>query len=242
MTNYIIIDDEPLAHQLIEKFCGMLPHLQLQKNCYDAFEAMEFLHQNRVELIFLDINMPKLNGFELLRTLTDSPKVIVTSAYQEFALEGYELGVVDYLVKPFSFERFVKAVNKAISVQNNSIKNTPSTSSSTPNLKNTESKGNSFFVKGDKKYHQINPEKLLFVEAYGNYSKLFLEEEMIICNEKISDLETILSKTHFLRVHKSFIVALEKVKTIEGNQILLENTTIPIGQTYRQKIQKLLEK
>ncbi|WP_375560471.1 LytR/AlgR family response regulator transcription factor [Bernardetia sp. OM2101] len=239
MTNYIIIDDEPLAHQLIEKFCGMLPHLQLQKNCYDAFQAMEFLHKNNVELIFLDINMPKLNGFELLRTLANSPKVIVTSAYQEFALEGYELGVVDYLVKPFSFERFVKAVNKAISVQNNSIKNVlfPPT-----NLESTESKGDSFFVKGDKKHHQINPEKLLYVEAYGNYSKLFLEEEMIICNEKISDLETILSEKYFLRVHKSFIVALEKVKTIEGNQIFLENTVVPIGQTYRQKIQKLLEK
>ena len=239
MTNYIIIDDEPLAHQLIEKFCGMLPHLQLQKNCYDAFQAMEFLHKNRVELIFLDINMPKLNGFELLRTLTNSPKVIVTSAYQEFALEGYELGVVDYLVKPFSFERFVKAVNKAISVQNNSIKNV---SSSTTNLENTNSKGDSFFVKGDKKHYQINPEKLLYVEAYGNYSKLFLEEEMIICNEKISDLENILSEKYFLRVHKSFIICLEKVKTIEGNQIFFENTVIPIGQTYRQKIQKLLEK
>ncbi|WP_338813494.1 response regulator transcription factor [Bernardetia sp. Wsw4-3y2] len=239
MTNYIIIDDEPLAHQLIEKFCGMLPHLQLQKNCYDAFQAMEFLHQNNVELIFLDINMPKINGFELLRTLTNSPKVIVTSAYQEFALEGYELGVVDYLVKPFSFERFVKAVNKAISVQNNSIKNVLPLLT---NLENTESKGDSFFVKGDKKYHQINPEKLLYVEAYGNYSKLFLEEEMIICNEKISDLEVILSRKYFLRVHKSFIVALEKVKTIEGNQIFLENTVVPIGQTYRQKIQKLLEK
>ncbi|WP_338791847.1 response regulator transcription factor [Bernardetia sp. MNP-M8] len=239
MTNYIIIDDEPLAHQLIEKFCGMLPHLQLQKNCYDAFQAMEFLHQNNVELIFLDINMPKINGFELLRTLTNSPKVIVTSAYQEFALEGYELGVVDYLVKPFSFERFVKAVNKAISVQNNSIKNVLPLLT---NLENTESKGDSFFVKGDKKHHQINPEKLLYVEAYGNYSKLFLEEEMIICNEKISDLEVILSRKYFLRVHKSFIVALEKVKTIEGNQIFLENTVVPIGQTYRQKIQKLLEK
>ncbi len=239
MTNYIIIDDEPLAHQLIEKFCEMLPHLHLQKNCYDAFEAMEFLNKNRVELIFLDINMPKLNGFELLRTLTHSPKVIVTTAYQEFALEGYELGVVDYLVKPFSFERFVKAVNKAISVQNDSIKNTVLSDLS---LKNIESKGDSFFVKGDKKHHQINPEKLLFIEAYGNYSKLFLEEEMIICNEKISDLEIILSKTHFLRVHKSFIVALEKVKTIEGNQIFLENTVVPIGQTYRQKIQKLLDK
>lgn len=239
MTNYIIIDDEPLAHQLIEKFCKMLPHLHLQKNCYDAFEAMEFLNKSTVELIFLDINMPKLNGFELLRTLTYSPKVIVTTAYQEFALEGYELGVVDYLIKPFSFERFVKAINKAISIQNNSTKNT---ASSNLTLKNADTKGEPFFVKGDKKHYQINPERLLYVEAYGNYSKLFLEDEMIICNEKISDLEISLSQTHFLRVHKSFIVALEKVKMIEGNQIFLENTIIPIGQTYRQKIQKLLEK
>ncbi len=228
MITYIIVDDEPLAHELIEEFCGMLPHLQLKKKCYSALEAMHFLNGESVDLMFLDLNMPKLKGFDFLRTLTHPPKVIVTTAYKEFALEGYELNVADYLLKPFSFERLVKAVNKAISSQSSQT-----TAVSVPVV------AQRFFVKGDKKYHQIVSDDLLFIEAYGNYTKLFFKSEMIVSHEKISEYESLLPSANFLRVHKSFIVALDKIKQIEGNRIWIEDHKIPVGQTYKSLVSKL---
>jgi DNA-binding LytR/AlgR family response regulator len=146
MIKYIIVDDEPLAHELIEGFCEILPHLQLEKHCYDAMEAIQFLNYNQVDLMFLDLNMPKLSGFDFLRTLSKPPKVIITTAYKEFALDGYELDIADYLLKPFSFERFLKAVNKAIgdNAQNTTQENNTETTT-TPQAVNKR-----FYVKGDK--------------------------------------------------------------------------------------------
>ncbi len=230
MIKYIIVDDEPLAHDVIEEFCGMLPHLELQKNCYNAMEAMQYLNQSKVDLMFLDLNMPKLKGFEFLRTLVDPPKVIVTSAYKEFALEGYELNVVDYLVKPFGFERFVKAVNKAIEAP---------TSQNSPES-NAVSAEHRFFVKGDKQYHQINSNEIMLVEAYGNYTKLILKNETIISHEKISHYEETLPSGDFLRVHKSFIVALQHINRIEGNRIFIGDHQVPIGQTYKSSVNRLI--
>jgi DNA-binding LytR/AlgR family response regulator len=227
MISYLIVDDEPLAHEIIEEFCGMLPHLQLKKNCYNALEAMQFLNGDTVDIMFLDLNMPRLKGFDFLKTLTNPPKVIVTTAYQEFALEGYELNVADYLLKPFSFDRMVKAINKAIAPK-----------SETKNTTITQDKRR-FFVKGDKKYHQVASDEILYIEAYGNYTKLVLKSETIISHEKISYYETLFSKEEFLRVHKSFMVALDKINLIEGNRILIEEHQIPIGQTYRSLISKL---
>jgi len=231
MLKYIIIDDEPLAHEIIEEFCSMLPHLQLEQNCYNAMEAMQFLNENSVDFMFLDINMPKLRGLDFLKTLTKPPKTIITTAYKEHALEGYELNVVDYLLKPFSFDRLVKAVNKISETQTSKtiIKEVSSISDTTTR----------FFVKGDKKHHQIDLNDLLYIEAYGNYTKLFLNDEMIVSHEKISHYETILTNGNFLRVHKSFIVAMDKIKLIEGNRIKINEHKIPIGQTYKTKVNKL---
>ena len=232
MLKYIIIDDEPLAHEVIEEFCSMLPHLQLEKNCYNALEAMQFLNENTVDFMFLDINMPKLRGLDFLKTLTKPPKTIITTAYKEHALEGFELNVVDYILKPFSFDRLVKAVNKVSETQTTKtiIKEVSSSTDSTTR----------FFVKGDKKHHQIDLNDLLYIEAYGNYTKLYLKDEMIVSHEKISHYEDLLDTTNFLRVHKSFIVAIDKIKFIEGNRILINEHKIPIGQTYKSSINKLL--
>ena len=232
MMKYIIVDDEPLAHEVIEEFCSMLPHLQLEKNCYNAIEAMQFLNENTIDFMFLDINMPKLRGLDFLKTLTKPPKTIVTTAYKEHALEGFELNVVDYILKPFSFDRLVKAVNKVSETQTTKtiIKDVPSSTDNTTR----------FFVKGDKKHHQIDLNDLLYIEAYGNYTKLFLKDEMIVSHEKISHYEDLLSTSNFLRVHKSFIVAIDKIKFIEGNRILINEHKIPIGQTYKSSINKLL--
>lgn len=230
MIKYIIVDDEPLAHELIEEFCSMLPHLKLEKHCYNAMEAMQFLNSNNVDFMFLDINMPKLKGLDFLKTLSNPPKTIITTAYKEHALEGFELNVVDYLLKPISFERLVKAINK---VDQTEQKTTVIKEIST--LEST----NRFFIKGDKKYHQIASDDILYIEAYGNYTKLFFKDDMILSHEKISIFEDFLPESDFLRVHKSFIVAVNKIKLIEGNRIHIETYKIPIGQTYKSRISRL---
>ena len=231
MLKYIIIDDEPLAHEIIEEFCGMLPHVQLEKNCYNAMEAMQYLNENRVDFMFLDINMPKLRGLDFLKTLTNPPKTIITTAYKEHALEGFELNVVDYILKPFSFDRLVKAVNK--------VSESQTTKTIIKELEGSRDQSKRIFVKGDKKYHQIDLNDLLYIEAFGNYTKMFLKEEMIVIHEKISHYDEMLSPFRFLRVHKSFIVAIDKIKFIEGNRILIDDHKIPIGQTYKSNINKL---
>jgi len=228
MTKYCIIDDEPIAHRIIEGYCENLPHLQKIGNCYDAFEAMKLLNNISVDLIFLDINMPRLTGFELLKTLINPPKVIVTSAHKEFALEGYDLNISDYLLKPFTFQRFIQAVNKAVD------KNRPN-----PIKSSSDNESLRFFLKGDKKHHQIHSDDILYIEAYGNYSKVYLREEMITSHEKISSLEGFLPKDNFLRVHKSFIVSSDKINLIEGNRIKIGAHMIPIGLTYKYNLKHL---
>ena len=225
---YCIIDDEPIAHRIIEGYCENLPFLQKEGNCYNAFEAMQILKSHQIDLLFLDINMPKVSGLELLKMINPKPKVIVTSAHKEFALEGFELDVSDYLLKPFSFERFLKAINKVMDI--------PKSESTARN------DSTSFFLKGDKKLHQIHTNDVLFVEAYGNYCKVFLEEEIVVTHAKISELESMLSGYSFLRVHKSFIIAINKIKTIEGNRIMIKNHKIPIGQTYKSRLKSIIEK
>jgi DNA-binding LytR/AlgR family response regulator len=231
MLKYIIIDDEPLAHEIITEFCSMLPHVQLENSCYNAMEAMQFLNKHTVDFMFLDINMPKLKGLDFLKTLSNPPKTIITTAYKEYAIEGFELNVVDYLLKPFSFDRLVKAVNK--------ISDIPSIKTIHKEIVNTNKTSTRLFIKGDKKYHQIDLNDLLFIEAYGNYTKLYLVDEMIVSHEKISHYETMLDNNNFLRVHKSFIVAIDKIKFIEGNRIIIHEHKVPIGQTYKSTVGKL---
>ncbi len=232
MISYMIIDDEPLAHKLIEGYCDKLPHMVLRKNCYDAMEAIGFLTQNHIDLIFLDINMPKLNGFDFLRTLPKHPKVIVTTAYEEYALEGYELQVSDYLLKPFGFERFVKAVNRTFNIPAPDIKQRVTEQPSKKLL----------FIKGDKKYHQINLDEVLCIEAYGNYTRFHLNNKTLLAHMTISSLEEDLLNKGFLRVHKSYLISISRVETIEGNRITIKDHQIPIGQTYKRNVLALLKK
>ncbi|CAL2092029.1 response regulator transcription factor [Tenacibaculum sp. 190524A05c] len=229
--NYVIIDDEPIAHRILEKYCNELPLLHKVGNAYNALEASEIIIEQKVDLIFLDIQMPKITGFEFLKSLAQSPKVIVTTAYKEFALEGYEFNVVDYLLKPFSLSRFLKAVNKV----NENNKRNSAVSETVSEVKN-----GSVFLKGDKIHHQIQIKDILFVEAYGNYVKVYSKEKMIVIHEKISTLETILSKYNVLRVHKSFLVTIEHIATIQGNLIHIQDYKIPIGQTYKNSINELI--
>ncbi|WP_338765183.1 LytTR family DNA-binding domain-containing protein [Bernardetia sp. ABR2-2B] len=229
-TNYIIIDDEYIAHDIIKKYCDMLPNMNLVKNCYDAIEALEFLNTSTtVDLIFLDLNMPKLKGFQFLRTLQKPPKVIVTTAYKEHALEGYELDIVDYLLKPFSFERLLKAVNKAFYQETNTISSSQQ-----------EDEIQRMFIRSNKKHIQVTLNDILYFEASKNYIKVVLKDETITIREKITSLANILPQNSFLQVHRSFIVAVKHIQSIEGNQIFISDNSIPIGKLYREKIVELL--
>lgn len=231
MIRYLIIDDEHIAHDIIKGYCDLLPNLVLQKNCYDAIEALEYLHQHTVDLIFLDLHMPKLKGFDLLKTLQSPPRVIVTTAYSEFAWEGYELNVVDYLLKPFSFERFVKAVNKAVAA-------------SLPTMapKNTwvNKEAATIFLKADNKYIQVHIADILVIEAAGNFSKVITGGATILVRDTFSDLLNALPADHFLQVHRSFAIAPKHIISIEGNQIRIGNHIVPIGKTYKVFVDRLL--
>jgi DNA-binding LytR/AlgR family response regulator len=231
MIKYLIIDDEHIAHGIIKGYCDMLPNLVFQKSCYDAIEALEYLQERSADLIFLDLKMPKLKGFDFLKTLPAPPKVIVTTAYQEFALEGYELNIVDYLLKPFSFERFVKAVNKAMGA---------SLSSTAPKNVQVSHPSATIFLRSDNKYIQVNIADILFLEAAGNFVKVVTSKDSILVRDTFAVLLNSLPPADFLQVHRSFAIAPKHIKSIEGNQISIGDYSVPIGKMYKTYINGLL--
>jgi len=217
----IIADDEPIARQILEGYISETPNLELLASVKNAFEVLEILQEQHVDILFLDINMPKLSGLGLLKTLQQKPAVIITTAYAEYAVEGFELSVTDYLLKPFSLERFLQAVMK---VQQRSV---------VPNSK--DEAVTSLFVKSDKKIIKIEVAEIQYIEAYGNYIKIFTEK-MILTPQTLTDFLAKLPNT-FLRIHKSFVVNFEHLKLIDGNQMVLQNdVTLPIGKSYRKAV------
>ncbi len=232
MITYLIIDDEHIAHDIIKGYCDLISNMKLMKHCYDALEALDYLRENKVDLIFLDLNMPKLKGFDFLKTLPSSPKVIVTTAYKEYALKGYELEISDYLLKPFSFERFLKAVNKAIQAKE-SISKTIQYAE--------KNKTEHVFLYSDKKYIQVKVDDILYVEAAGNYSKVVLKDSNVLVREKISNMLEKISLEQFIQVHKSFVVAKKYISSVEGSRILIAGDIIPIGKHFKANVVELLK-
>lgn len=220
----IIADDEPIARQIVESYVADIPYLSLVASCANAFEVMEVLQQNTVDILFLDINMPKLSGLSLLKTMQQKPNVIITTAYPEYAVEGFELSVTDYLLKPFSFERFLTAVSKVQQLAQNNL-----TLPETIEEDNTKT----LFVKSDKKIIKLELREITHIEAYGNYIKIFTDK-MILTPQTLTEfLEKLPS--NFLRIHKSFAINFNHLKLIDGNQIVLQNETkLPIGKSYRK--------
>lgn len=222
----IIADDEPIARQIVENYCADIPYLEIIASCKNAFEVMEVIQNNTVDLLFLDINMPKLSGLSLLKTLQNKPEVIITTAYSEYAVEGFELAVTDYLLKPFSLERFLQAV---IKVKNKTIVTTETISTT------TEENQKFIFVKSDKKLIKLNLSEINYIEAYGNYIKIYTDKMILVSQTLTSFLEKLSKK--FIRIHKSFVVNFDKLKLIDGNQIvLLNDTKLPIGKSYRKSV------
>ncbi|TSE11416.1 LytR/AlgR family response regulator transcription factor [Aquimarina algiphila] len=224
----IIADDEPIARQILENYIGQVPNLELIASCKDAFEVMELLQKQMVDILFLDINMPKLSGLSLLKTMIDRPEVIITTAYPEFALEGFELSVTDYLLKPFSLERFIQAVLKT--QKKNTVENDVKI------ISEKEELPKAIFVKSDKRLIKIRFEDIQYIEAYGNYIKIFTDT-MVLTPNTLSDFYEKLPKENFIRIHKSFVINFNELKLIEGNQLILNSTKVlPIGKSYRKLV------
>ncbi|MBE0647050.1 MAG: response regulator transcription factor [Bacteroidales bacterium] len=232
----LIIDDEPLAQRVIEKYAQDIPFLEVVGKCNQAVEAIEFLHQQQIDLMFLDINMPKLSGIDFLKTMKHAPLVIITTAYAEYALEGYELDVVDYLMKPFGFDRFVKAVHK---VQD--VLSTRNYQDDAPVRSEMPPEEQFVFVKSGKKTFKVNLNDLLYVEALGDYVKIYTTERMIVSYQSLKHIESILTPAKFPRVHKSYLISLAKVEMIEGNQVRIKDKFIPIGSNYKMEFEKLVK-
>jgi len=231
----LIIDDEPLAQRVIEKYAQDIPFLEIAGKCNQAVEAIEILHQKQIDLLFLDINMPKLSGIDFLKTMKHPPLVIITTAYAEFALEGYELDVVDYLMKPFAFDRFVKAVHKVQDILE--VKMAPEEQSGSSDYAPEEQ---FIFVKSGKKTFKVNLNDLMYVEALGDYVKIYTHERMIVSYQSLKNIESILPSNRFPRVHKSYLISLSKVELIEGNQVRIGDKFIPIGSNYKMEFEKLI--
>jgi len=222
----MIIEDEPLAQNVLKKYIDEVPSLDLIAVCGNALEAQDIVQTNNIQLLFLDVNLPKLSGINFLRTLPDPPLVIFTTAYPEFAVEGFELDAVDYLVKPISFERFLKAINKVLN------------KSSRQQARLTEDKNTNDYIllKADKKVYRINLEDILYAEATGDYVKVITREGQYITNITLKKLLEELPDNDFIRVHKSFIISASKIKFFEGNYVKVGQTDIPIGAAYREDI------
>ena len=225
----LIVDDETLSQDVIESYIKDFPVIELVKKCSNAIEALEALQEEDIQLIFLDVNMPTLSGINMLKSIPLPPCVIFTTAYAQHAVEGFELNAVDYLLKPFSFERFVQAVNKA----RRKIELEDSAASGRRSGKEQDF----FIVKADKKLHKLNFEDITYFNSIGDYLKIFMKNgKVIITNETLKSIEESLPSNLFLRIHKSYIVSVRSILYIEGNQLVIEGATLPIGLKYKEHL------
>ena len=233
----LIIDDEPLAQKIIERYAKDIQSLHVVRKCKNAFEALEALRIEKIDLLFLDINMPKLSGMEFIRGLPSPPLVIITTAYQEYALEGYELDVVDYLKKPFSFERFLKAFQKA----QTQLDHRQSASVLVAD-QNQQSIDHSFImVKVDSTSYRVNLRDICCVEAMGNYVKIHLQDRTIVSYISLKKMQLLLPAHRFPRIHKSYIISLSRIVAVDSDVVVLDQKNVPIGHSYRQNFLALIQ-
>lgn len=228
MIKCIIIEDEILAQQVIQSHLKKIDSFELVGICSNIPEAKEILNREQVDVIFLDIQLPGMTGLSFLRSLAVSPLVVLTTAYSEYALESYEFNVIDYLLKPVSFERFSKAIDKIIVKQS-----TQTTHASV---------GDHMFIKSNGKFFRVNYEDIWYVEGMRDYLKIHTNDRTFITHQTMSEIEKLLPSNQFLRVHKSYMIALSGIKSIYGNNIETKKTVIPIGLRYREKVMNLIGK
>ena len=229
----LLIDDEPPALKVLANYISNINGLEIVGQCKNAIEALNILHEKTVDVIFLDIKMPKILGTEFLKSLSNPPKVIFVTAYRDYAVEGYELDAVDYLVKPVSFERFIKAISKVNRLMG---RESPTVS---PHKQISEP---FVYLKVDRDMKKVLLNEILYIESWKDYVKLFLSNgKSLLVKQSISSMENLLSDHKFLRVHRSYLVSLDKISGYNGISVQLETTDIPIGRLYKQMVMDRLQ-
>ncbi|MEM9920472.1 MAG: LytTR family DNA-binding domain-containing protein [Bacteroidota bacterium] len=241
MINVIIVDDEPLALDVLETYIEKIPQLNLVQRCNNALEANDALKNNEIDLMFLDIQMPQLTGIDFLKTLSRPPMVVFTTAYANYAIEGFELNAIDYLLKPISLERFMKAVNKAEEQLDLQRKDAPS-----PIAVEEENTADFIFVKADKKLVKIKYSDIIYIEGLKDYVIIRTENGRVITLQTMKSLESKLPVNIFKRIHRSFIVGIDKIQAVEGNMIEIiekgQAKHLPIGKNYREELLNIINK
>ncbi len=237
--NVIIVDDEPLAIDVMKTYVEKVPELHLVKSCNNAFEANEAINQNSIDLIFMDIQMPQLTGIDFLKSLTKPPMVIFTTAYSNYAIEGFELDAVDYLLKPISFERFLKAVNRAIDEYGKSHP------TKKPELEPKEA--DFIFIKADKKLIKVKYDDILYIEGLKDYVIIRIKDATrVITLQTMKSLESKLPADKFKRIHRSYIVGISKIEALVGNMVEVQEKGqvkhLPVGKNYRDELLELVNK
>ena len=232
-----IIDDEYLARQYIKDYIVKIPFLEVKGDYNSPMKVMDLLQKGEIDLLFLDIQMPDINGLDFLRSLNHPPHIILTTAYKEFALEGYELDVTDYLLKPFSFERFLKAVNKVYQdIQNKTVQNNRQGEEE----QKTDFREDYLIIRADRKFYKINYEDLIYIEGQKAYVTFHSENKKnITALASLKELEEKLPSGDFIRIHKSYIVSVKKIDALEGNQLEVQGALLPIGKNYRQEVARV---
>lgn len=228
----IIVDDEPVALDILENHISRIDRIEIIGRCKNASEAFNMINANKTDLIFLDINMAGISGISFAKSINKNIRIIFTTAYREYALEGFDLHAVDYLLKPISFDRLLDAVNnfQEVHFQNN-ISEIQS-----------EDRSEFIFVKIDRKMHKIDFSKILWIESLSDYLKIETTEGTKVTRETISSIETKLPQSKFLRIHRSFIIAIDKIESYSNEEVIIENKSIPISRTYKEQVIKTLEK
>jgi DNA-binding LytR/AlgR family response regulator len=222
MATCLIIDDEPLSRDVLRKYIHEVTDLEIVAECSDAIEATHLLNKSRVDILFLDINMPGLSGISFARSLTVSPLIIFTTAYPEYAVEGFELDATDYLVKPYSFERFLKAVNRALEKLRDNHR--------------TGGTGGKILVKADKKLYALPFSDILFIEGQGDYIRIHTSQRKLMIHDTLKNFLESLPAEEFLRIHKSFVVNLRHIEFMEGNQVTIAQQAIPVSPAQRDEL------
>lgn len=230
MYRCIIIDDEPIAIRVIRNHLSVFTDFELVDECSNALEAMPILKKGNIDLLFCDIQMPQITGVDFIRSLVHPPKVIFTTAYRDYAIDAFELNVVDYLLKPISFERFTKAINHFLEFQTVSNES-----------ESVEKEPRDFiFMKSDKKHHKINLTDILYLESLGDYVIAYTNEQKIVTKERISHLSDLLPSKRFLQIHRGYIVSIDKIESIGAGFVEIKGKKLPVGRNYKPGLQKLL--
>jgi DNA-binding LytR/AlgR family response regulator len=229
-TKCMIVDDEPLARDLMRTHIEKLENFEIVADCHNAMKALSVLREKHVDLIFLDIQMPQITGIEFLKTLKHAPKVIFTTAYREYAIEGFELDVVDYLLKPITFERFLKSVNKYYQMCQDQVQVVPGASSE------KFAEESFIYVKENKKVIKVHLSEIRYIEGFSEYVQIYTEKRKIITKTSMALMEEKLPAENFLRIHKSFIVPVSKIEAFTANTIEIQGKELPIGRNFKNAV------